>query len=328
MCAASLKRMSLCPDHDAPACVNAKNMKKEQTAKRNVKRQKRTSRDYEPVQTYKWVLPCFDMNEVSKQRPGYKKDQVLAIWATSKLCNYKNPDFKAFDVKSKISNCASWSGCVKHVENVHYLHDPKDVDEALANPRAHWDDLQDRKARLRGVDTRLQGQSTWDECMEEYGRRSAEMKRCVANLTRLCAVENLPLHIGTWPGFVKFMRKWEPQWPSILKQSMTKSVECHSWELQKEIQREMEEVAKETDIAFTTDFWTNLMGESFMMMSMHWITRDWRLKTRIMGTISFPKDHTTVNISKKLMDLRLELGLYPKSFDGRTAQCPDAVLQI
>ena len=25
------------------------------------------------------------------------------------------------------------------------------------------------------------------------------------------------------------------------------------------------------------------------------------------------------------MDLRLEFGLYPKSFNGRTAQCPDAV---
>ena len=43
-----------------------------------------------------------------------------------------------------------------------------------------------------------------------------------------------------------------------------------------------------------------------------------------MGTISFPEDHTTANISEKLMDLRLEFGLYPKSFDGRIAQCPDA----
>ena len=41
--------------------------------------------------------------------------------------------------------------------------------------------------------------------------------------------------------------------------------------------------------------------------------------------ISFPEDHTTVNISEKLMDLRLEFGLYPKSSDGRTPQCPDAV---
>ena len=28
MCATSLKRMSLGPDHDAPACVDAKNVKK------------------------------------------------------------------------------------------------------------------------------------------------------------------------------------------------------------------------------------------------------------------------------------------------------------
>ena len=196
------------------------------------------------------------------------------------------------------------------------LHNPNDVEGALANPKAHWDDLEDRKARLHGVGTQLQGQSTLDECMEEYRRGSAKMTRCVASLARLCTVENLPLHIGTRHGFVKFMRKWEPQWPSILKQSMTRSVECQSWELQKEIKREMEDVARETDKAFTTDFWTSPMGESFMTISMHWIKWDWRLKTRILGTISFTKNHTAANISEKLMDLRLEFGLYSKSFVG------------
>ena len=174
--------MSLGPDCDAPACADDKNVKKEPAAKRNVKRKKRTRRERGPSQTYKWVVPCYNVNEVSKLHPGYKKDQVLTIWATCKLCKYKNPDFKAFGVKTKISNCASWSGCMKHVENVHYLHDPKDVEEALTNPKAHWDDLDHRKARLRGVDTRLQGQSTLDDCMEEYGHGSAERKCCMANL--------------------------------------------------------------------------------------------------------------------------------------------------
>ena len=117
-------------------------------------------------------------------------------------------------------------------------------------------------------------------------------------------MENLPLHISTWPRFVKFMRKREPQWLSISKQSMTRSMECQSQELWEEIKREMEEVAKEMDIAFTIDFWTRPTGESFMTMSMHWIAWDWRLKTRILGTISFPEDHTAANISEKLMDLR------------------------
>ena len=62
-----------------------------------------------------------------------------------------------------------------------------------------------------------------------------------------------------------------------------------------------------------------------MTVSMHWITQDWCLNTCILGTISFPKDHTAVSISENLMDLSLEFGLYPKSSDGRTAQCPDAV---
>ena len=38
MCAASLKKMSLGPDCDALACVDAKNVKKELATKRNVKR--------------------------------------------------------------------------------------------------------------------------------------------------------------------------------------------------------------------------------------------------------------------------------------------------
>ena len=141
--------------------------------------------------------------------------------------------------------------CLEHA----LLHTPEEIDEAVSDPQAHWDNLEDRKAGLREVESRLQGQSTLDECVEEYVRGSAERAYCMANLAWMCAVENLPLHIGTQPGFVKFMRKWEPQWPSISKQSMTKLVGCQIQELQEAIKKEMEGVATETDIAFTTDFW-------------------------------------------------------------------------
>ena len=67
MCVASLKRMSLGPDGDVLACVDAKNAKKEPTAKRNVKHQKRTSRDRGPIQTYKGLVPCYNVKEVSNR---------------------------------------------------------------------------------------------------------------------------------------------------------------------------------------------------------------------------------------------------------------------
>ena len=179
MCAANLKRLSLGPDRDAPVCIEAKNTSKEQAAKRNVKRPKSTTRKCTPIQIYKWVVPCYNVNKMSKPCLGYKKDQVIAIWVTCKLCKYKSLDFKAFGLKTKTSNCASWSGCVKHVENVHHLHDPKDVkklSQILKLIEKIW------KIGRRGVETGLQGQSMLDECVEEYGRGSAERKRCVANL--------------------------------------------------------------------------------------------------------------------------------------------------
>ena len=322
-CTANLERMSLGADGDAPACIEAK--KKEALAKRNVKRAKRTKRERVLGQTSKWVEKCYDVNKVLDKGLGLKKPKVIRIWATCKLCSCKNPDAKAYGVKTKITNCPLWIGCVKHVQNMHFLRTPREIDEAVANPKAPWDNLKDRKARLGGVESRLQGQSTLDECAEEYRHGSAERKRCVVNLGQLCAVENLPLDIGTRVGFVKYMRKWEPQWPSISKQSVTRSVEVQSEELMKDIRREMEGVAAEMDKAFTTDFWTSPTRESFMTMSVHWVTQDWRLKTRILGMMNFPQVHTVASISNKLLDLRLEIGVSPRRSDGRPLQSLHAV---
>ena len=104
-----------------------------------------------------------------------------------------------------------------------------------------------------------------------------------------------------------------------------RSLEVQSEELRKDIRREMEGVAAEMEIAFTTDFWTSLIAKSFMTMNMHWITRGWHLKARILGMINFPQDHTAANISNKLMDLRLEFGVYPRSSDGTPLQSLPAV---
>ena len=95
----------------------------------------------------------------------------------------QKPQRQTVRCEDKISHCPLWTGCVKHVENTHFLHTPEEIDEAVADPKAHWDNLEDKKARERGVETRRGGQSTLDECVPEYGHGSAERKCCVANLT-------------------------------------------------------------------------------------------------------------------------------------------------
>ena len=68
------------------------------------------------------------------------------------------------------------------------------------------------------------------------------------------------------------------------------SVEEQSWALWEDIKCEMLEIAAGMDIAFTIDFWRSPTLESFMTMSMHWITWDWRLKMRILGRMHSPKN--------------------------------------
>ena len=95
------------------------------------------------------------------------------------IVQVQKPGFQIVWCEEKNSNCASCSGCVKNVKNEQYLHVPKDVEEAFANPKAHWDGLEDRKVRLHGVETRLQGQRPLDECVEEYKRGSSKRKCCM-----------------------------------------------------------------------------------------------------------------------------------------------------
>ena len=90
-----------------------------------------------------------------------------------------------YGVKTKPKNCPSWSGCVQHVENIHYLLDPKDLEEALVDPKAHWDSLEENKARKRGIETRYQGQSRLAEYIEEFGCRSAKTKKVCIELGSL-----------------------------------------------------------------------------------------------------------------------------------------------
>ena len=141
-------------------------------------------------ENYNWVQLCFIIKYDKVTCKTTSKQIVVAIWAICKLCKFKSLDCRAYGMKTKPTNCPSWTRCIKHVENIHYLLNRKDLDKALVDPKAHWDSLEESKARKHGIETQYQGQSMLDDCVEEFDHRSAETKRCVANLARLCTVEN------------------------------------------------------------------------------------------------------------------------------------------
>ena len=54
--------------------------------------------------------------------------------------------------------------------------DPKNLEEALMDPKTRWDSLEESKARKCGIETRFERQSMLDKSVEESGGRTVEQK--------------------------------------------------------------------------------------------------------------------------------------------------------
>lgn len=64
----------------------------------------------------------------------------------------------------------------------------------------------------------------------------------------------------------------------------------------------------------TTDLWRALTVEGYMCLTVHFIDREWKLKSRILDFCAFPPPHNGRNISRKIVELLTEWGLEKKVF--------------
>ena len=56
-------------------------------------------------------------------------------------------------------------------------------------------------------------------------------------------------------------------------------------------------------IALTTDIWTSVATQSYITVTAHFISSNWELKTCLLQTTNFPKNHTADNICEKLQEI-------------------------
>ena len=86
-----------------------------------------------------------------------QQEQVGIDLGKSQALQVQNAGLQSIWYETKTSDCPSWSGLMKHVEDVYYLHNKKILRNTVANPKAHWDNLEERKARKHAIETKFQG---------------------------------------------------------------------------------------------------------------------------------------------------------------------------
>ena len=68
------------------------------------------------------------------------------------------------------------------------------------------------------------------------------------------------------------------------------------------------EILSSTDVhvAITTDSWTSRAVQSYLTVTAHYITSDWKLESKVLKTCEMSERHTALNIAEKLRDSRSE----------------------
>ena len=85
------------------------------------------------------------------------------------------------------------------------------------------------------------------------GDKNPPFKECEKAIAKMCAWENLPLHLGERPSFIAFMRTVVPRYPQISQKNVTRSMEEQVNEVVKSIRCTMSQAGIETDVSFTCD---------------------------------------------------------------------------
>ena len=76
-----------------------------------------------------------------------------------------------------------------------------------------------------------------------------------------------------------------------------------------EIKREPLQISH---VALTSDLWTSRTTESYLIITCHFVTSTWELKSLVLETFGFKKDHTTENIPALFQKIAEEWGISRK----------------
>ena len=252
---------------------------------------------------HEWALKAFNIEKTWTGPDKWGNKQLLSAKATCKLC--RNP--KALWPKSEsTSSSATWITCSRHLKGTHRIHDPKELENAMT--ASHGQQLLD-------VD---KDRGTLRSLCQEFAPRSQQFQRCAAACARFVAWENLPIHLPSRPAFVAMMKTAEKRWPIISRRSVTRSIMSQAAAVRQQYSDEVRDILEETDVAMTADMWSSEAGDRHLTVTLHWISNDWVLHTRFLGTFEFNETHSAEAISHRLCEIRKSFGMLPRIPPGET----------
>ncbi|XP_035288184.1 zinc finger BED domain-containing protein 1-like [Anguilla anguilla] len=139
---------------------------------------------------------------------------------------------------------------------------------------------------------------------------------CTSAVTRFLVKEMLPFRTVEKPAFRDLLKTFNPHYePPCRNFFADKAIP----ELYDQIRQDVLCLLSHAEYyALTTDMWSSVGMTTYMSLTVHFITRDWKLQTKCLETCFFPSDHTASNICAWLREAVCEWGLEDSRISGIT----------
>ncbi|XP_005093008.1 zinc finger BED domain-containing protein 4-like [Aplysia californica] len=137
--------------------------------------------------------------------------------------------------------------------------------------------------------------------------RKKELDNCVLDLV---TVDLQPLSVVENTGFRRLVNKLDPRYDIVSRKTLSTQLLPMKYRAERDqLRRQMDEV---NHLTVTTDCWTSRKTESFMTVTVHFVSPDWKLTSRVLNTVLLETTHTSENLAAKILEIFTAWGIKDK----------------
>ena len=141
----------------------------------------------------------------------------------------------------------------------------------------------------------------------KYARSSKKWKELTDAVTLCIAKDMMPIYSVEKDGFQDMLRKFDAQYDLPGRKYFSQiAIPALYTSTRNKVQSDLHGVEF---FAATTDMWSSSTAEPYISYTVHYVDKDWCLKTRCLQTLYLPQDHTADNIAESMTETLDSWGL-------------------
>ena len=128
------------------------------------------------------------------------------------------------------------------------------------------------------------------------------------HIAEVIARDLRPINSVDGQGFVRLLNYLEPGYQVLSRPHVTKMCRQIFDSYKKELIAKLDS----PNVSLTTDIWTSRVQQAYLTVTVHFITEQWVMESKVLLTREMPEHHTGINIAERLKEAVRERHITPE----------------